>query len=263
MRILTCNLRGAEFEDGADHWSFRRDICVEAVKEPKAEIICFQEMLQVQRDLFCAELPDYHSVSALDVPEDGRPVNTILYRRDLYIERSAGAYWLSETPHVCGSRSWESHCPRYAVWVILEERATGKRFRVVNTHLDHIGQAARERQAMVIDEESAAYPESLPQILTGDMNCDIENKAIAEFFRAGWRDSWFEATGVREPGITFHEFEGPAFCRDMGEQGSGKIDWIFVRGPIQVTASAILDRPGKTGRYPSDHYFVSADLVLS
>jgi endonuclease/exonuclease/phosphatase family metal-dependent hydrolase len=41
----------------------------------------------------------------------------------------------------------------------------------------------------------------------------------------------------------------------------GKIDWIFARGATRVVGAAII-RDSRDGRFPSDHYFVSADVEL-
>ncbi len=86
------------------------------------------------------------------------------------------------------------------------------------------------------------------------MNADAPNPAIGSFRAAGWQDTWDAVHGVLEPGRTFHEFLGPA-CSDP----LGRIDWIFVRGATSVTDARII-RDGRNGRYPSDHYFVSADV---
>ena len=54
------------------------------------------------------------------------------------------SYWLSETPYVPASRYAEqSICPRICNEALFEDLETGKVFRIVNTHLDHIGAQAR------------------------------------------------------------------------------------------------------------------------
>jgi endonuclease/exonuclease/phosphatase family metal-dependent hydrolase len=43
------------------------------------------------------------------------------------------------------------------------------------------------------------------------------------------------------------------------DEGLGRIDWILVRGPVEVaTAETVLH--AVEGRYPSDHYPVVATL---
>ncbi len=42
----------------------------------------------------------------------------------------------------------------------------------------------------------------------------------------------------------------------------GKIDWIFARGGLLPLDSTIVTTH-EAGRYPSDHYFVSADVTFA
>ena len=254
MKILTCNLRGFGKGDGLDAWSHRKEWCIEVIRSQTPDIICFQEMEQIA-DMIAA-FPDYVTYAMADEPDGRRPMNSIFYRRESYETISAGGYWLSETPHVSGSKSWDSVCVRLANWVRLIDRATGQEFRVVNTHLDHIGQDAREQQAQLIVEDSAAYPEDYPQILTGDMNCDATNPAIDTFKTAGWTDTYGTIHGTEDPGHTFHEFLGPNYQTDLG-----KIDWIFTRGKVQTVDAAVIT-DSRNNRFPSDHYFISATMNL-
>ena len=40
-----------------------------------------------------------------------------------------------------------------------------------------------------------------------------------------------------------------------------KIDWIFSRGAVKPVAATIV-RDGRNDHYPSDHYFVSAEVEI-
>ncbi len=181
-------------------------------------------------------------------------MNAVFYRRERFELLSTGGYWLSETPHIPGTRSWRSDCTRLANWARLVEHPGGREFRVMNTHLDHISQPARENGARLICEDALAYPAGYPQILTGDMNCDAANPAIDIFLNAGWKDSYASVHETPDPGFTYHGFQGPAYRSDIG-----KMDWIFFRGGIRVLSAEIV-RDSRNGRYPSDHYFVMAGL---
>jgi endonuclease/exonuclease/phosphatase family metal-dependent hydrolase len=192
--------------------------------------------------------------AATDVAGGLNPVNAIFFQGDQFDRVSAGGYWLSETPHVPGSRSWESAVVRLCNWICLRERESGKEFRYINTHLDHVSQTAREKQAAMINQDAAAYAVDYPQVLTGDMNANSSNPAVQEFFRAGWKDSYHAIHGVLEPGNSFHKFLGPAYPGN-----DGKIDWIFYRGKLRPTSSQIVTA-SDNHRYPSDHYFICADF---
>jgi len=200
-------------------------------------------------------LPKYKTHAVVDQPTGQHPQNCIFYHPDAYTRISAGGYWLSESPHIAGSKSWDSACVRLANWIRLKDRTTGSELRVVNTHLDHVSQMAREHQARLIVEDSSAYPADYPQILTGDMNCDFQNTAIDTFKAGDWIDTYGCVHGTEDPGHTYHRFLGPEYDSDVG-----KMDWIFMRGRIKaVDAEIITD--SIDGRFPSDHYFVGATVI--
>jgi len=254
MRVLTCNIRYAAAPDGENAWPHRRDLCAEVIRAQDPDIICFQEMSQEQYVFLKARMLEYDAHLHVDTPLGQDPKNAIFWRRDRFVLLSAGGYWLSETPHVCGSKSWDSQNIRVAAWVRLVRRHSSAELRVIDTHLDHVGQCAREEQARIINEDASAYPAEYQQILCGDMNADANNPAIRSFLDAGWYDTYAAVHDTLDPGHTFHRFVGPQFRSE-----TGKMDWIFARGKVYATAAEIV-RDSPHGRYPSDHYFVSADL---
>ena len=257
MKILTCNIRGFGADDGKDGWAYRKDFCIETIRSRTPDIICFQEMWSQQFADVSSGLPEFRSYGMVDEPVGRNPMNCIMYRTDAYKLISSGGYWLSERPHAAGTKSWDSACVRCANWVRLEDSATGFEFRVVNTHLDHISQTARENQARIIAEDASAYPEDYPQILTGDMNCDSKNRAIATFKSGGWIDTYGKVHNTEDPGHTYHGFIGPEF-----DSTTGKMDWILMRGNMSVTDAEVIS-DSTDGRFPSDHYFISATLSIS
>ncbi len=252
MKILTCNVRCIEAHDGDNHWEYRKKLCIDVIRSQQPDIVCFQEMRTKQFADVSRAMPEYNVYAMADEPVGRNPQNAIIYRSDAFTLISAGGYWLSETPHVPGSRSWQSACIRLANWIRLQEHATGVEFRVVNTHLDHKSQAAREQQALRIAEDTCAYPADYPQLLTGDMNCDFQNAAIDVLKSAGWLDTYADVHGTEDPGHTYHQFLGP-----QAKTETGKMDWIFMRGLLKVKDAAVI-KDSDNGRFPSDHYFVSA-----
>lgn len=254
MKIITCNIRGSNADDGPDNWELRKEICRDAITETVPDVICFQEMTSTQHAYLLGEMPEFVWVGSADEPAGHHPVNAIFYRAETYRLTSSSTYWLSETPHIPGSFSWDSMCVRLATWVRLQEIETGREVRVINTHLDHVGQAAREGQARTIASDAAAYPDEYPQILTGDMNCNSSNAAMKAFFDAGFTDTYEGVHGTLSPGETFHEFDGDATTLELG-----KIDWILSKGAVGATDARIVTA-NKDGRYPSDHFFVTAEV---
>lgn len=281
--MMTANLRGVLLDDGEDSWRFRKSICLEVLKKHASDLIGFQEMQEPQRECFREEFPEYELIGVLDcvggferqeiapVPESsstvvrtlsgGHPMNSVMIRRDRFEVMSIQSFALSELPLRNGSISADGWCPRYAVVLTLRERGSGKYLVWINTHLDHKGELARKAQSVLINTYATQFGPRWPLVLTGDMNCDRGSAAIQNFFTAGWIDTFVEASGVEEPGHTFHRFLGYAYARVPDrENWSGKMDWIFRRGPLRTLNSRIVDDAGPTGRFPSDHFFIRAEL---
>ncbi len=253
---MTCNTRYSAAEDGENNWAHRKAFCFDVIRSRKPDIICFQEVMRDQLLDLQAAFPEFDSFGMAKAVVDEHVPNVIFYRRDMFARVSTGGYWLSKTPHVPGSSSWESADVRLANWIRLEDEASGRECRITNTHLDHISQPARENQARLISKDTRAFPEDYPQILVGDMNCDGRNPAIEILREAGWRDTYEAVHGTDDPGPTLHEFLGPAYVSEIG-----KMDWIFVRGDVRISGAEIIT-DSRDGRYPSDHYFVSAQIKV-
>jgi endonuclease/exonuclease/phosphatase family metal-dependent hydrolase len=256
MKILSCNIRTSLARDGENAWPHRKALCARLIRAQEADLIGFQEMSDIQHADLAAALPEYDHYGLADEPCGHRPQNAIFFLKGRFRRVTAGGYWLSKTPHVPGSRSWDSACVRLANWVRLQDLATGKEFRFVNTHLDHVSQPAREGQAALLVEEALAYPAEYPQLLAGDLNAESPNRAINVLREGGWADTFAAANGDRAPGSTFHAFKGPESASPIG-----KIDWIFMRGCMAATESAVI-RDSENGRFPSDHYFLSATVRI-
>ena len=264
MKILCCNIRRNMPEDEAagNGWDARKELCAEVISAQNADIICLQESMHDPLADLLSRLEGYQSFGLANPDTVFNPTNVILFVQSRFEMVSAGGFWLSEAPHVAGSKSWDSARPRFVNWVHLKERETDVEFRIWNGHLDHIGQVAREEQAQLIVEASQALPQDLPQLFAADCNADAANPAIERLKTGGWLDSYEAVHGPEDPGFTFHAFLGPRFAEERpGGKIKGKIDCIFCRGPARVLDAGII-RDGREGRYPSDHYFVSAEVRL-
>ena len=110
----------------------------------------------------------------------------------------------------------------------------------------------------MINEDAAVWDEDLPQILTGDLNCAPDNRAVKILESASWRDT---LAGKERRRLTCHEFKGKACTPYFGICGGGRMDHICMRGRVLCKASHIVDDE-KDGVCPGDHYFVFADLKI-
>jgi len=269
-KVLGCNIRVALPEDEAigRGWDVRKKACIKLIKAQKADLIGFQEVLKVQAEDLKNEMPDYGCFGfegpEMDInPEtyNGIAKNLVMYAKKRYEMISAGCYWLSETPEIGGSKSWNTARARHVNWLRLKDKKTGKQFRVMAVHLDHKDQEARNKQGQLIVKESEQYAADFPQLLIGDFNVDATNPVYRILTAGNWKDSYRDIHGELEPGPTFHNFLGKEYSKSTDKK-TGKIDFIFTKGNIKTTGAQIIDDE-VDGMYPSDHYFVSAEIAFT
>ncbi len=251
---MSCNIRFYTAPDGNNAWDFRKDLVVRVIRSRNPDIIGFQELWAPQVEFMAKALPEYRWFGFCDRPELDHPMNGIFWRQSRFRVLSPGGYFLSETPHVSGTKSWDSAHPRLANWLKLEDLQARRVFRLINTHLDHLGEEARHHQSQLINEESQIWGPDFPQILTGDMNAEADSRPIRNFLQAGWKDSYSAIHGDSAYPGTFHEFAGSDY-----KGPHGKIDWIFYRGPLNPVAAEVVN-DNEAPLYPSDHYFLCTDF---
>ena len=199
-RVMTCNIRITGLEADAPYpervWENRRDLCVETILSRRPDIICLQEAIYDSYAYLKEKLRGYAPYGfagpEMDPYTEGYHFigkNVIFFRRDRYEFASAGCYWLSETPLVGGSCSWNTTRARHCNWVRLRDKRSGRELRVLDVHLDHKSDEARREQIRMVMDECAQYAPDFPQILCGDFNAGIDSAPIG-YIRTvdGWRD---------------------------------------------------------------------------
>jgi endonuclease/exonuclease/phosphatase family metal-dependent hydrolase len=267
-KILCCNIRVAlpRDDESGNGWNDRKDLCKEVIDSHNPDIICLQEVLEVQNEDLKKAFPNFFSfgfegpeMDAHDEGYHGVAKNPIFFNTNRYELISAGTYWLSETPHIGGSKSWGTARARHVNWVRIRDKKSDVEFRVLSLHLDHVSQEAREKQISMVMDETNQYPDDFRQILTGDFNASAANDVVKAIKSNGWTDTYTAIHGEGEPGATVHVFKGE---NDPKKDRRKKIDFIFSRGGNIKSHSAGIIKDHRNGRYPSDHYFIDAEVEL-
>lgn len=249
LHIMTFNLRVHVLEDGDDAWPNRITEAAEAIKRARADIVCTQEgtppMLRDLQEL----LPDYQSLGASRSSGTEDESCAIFYRTDIVTLKESGHFGLSEHPEQLGYMSWNTACPRMCTWAKFSDLEGGE-WIIYNTHLDHVSEEARLKGIQLILSRMNHAQNQIPAVLTGDFNCEPESSVIEHIEEAGLTSAF---TVLDEPlSRTYHAFQG-------GDTGS-PIDYIYVSKNASLT-SCIIDRSLYNGRYPSDHYPITAAII--
>jgi endonuclease/exonuclease/phosphatase family metal-dependent hydrolase len=257
LTVMTFNIRYGTAKDGENEWSARRDMLFEVIRDTKPDLLGLQEALDFQIDEILAAVGGYAvvGVGRDDGAEKGE-YSAILFRSDRFHVAEAGTFWFSDTPSVPGSKSWGNQITRISSWARFIDR-DGRGFYHFNLHLDHQSQPSRERSTVLLRGriDTRAVPD--PVIVTGDFNVGENNPALATL-TAGSPAPFVDTFRVLHPDVkdvgTFSGFK-------VGSIGTEKIDYVLVRPGTEVL-SAEINRVSRNGRYPSDHFPVTARIRL-
>lgn len=251
LRMLSYNVRYGTAKDGENHWDRRKDLCAARAVAFSPDLAGLQEALDFQNAHLREALGDYGQIGV--AREDGKDkgeFTTILYRKERLQPLESGTFWLSETPEVAGSKSWDSSLPRIASWArFRDKKAGGREFLYVNTHFDHRGPKARLESAKLLRAFVEKRGPAAPVIVTGDFNAGPGSEPYKALVGT-LVDSWL-VLHPEPPEGTAHGFTGKAT--------TPRIDWILCSPSFEVK-EATIDRYHEGGRYPSDHFPVSAVL---
>ncbi len=262
IQVVSFNIRYGTATDGENHWDKRREFLIDTIKTMKPDLLGTQETVGFQRDYLASNLPDYdHLGVGRDDGKEAGEMMALYYLRERFEKIEGGHFWLSETPEVVGSKSWDSSLPRMATWVKLRDRKQpgAPKILFMNTHFDHMGKTARLESARLIRRKLIELGKDCRLILTGDFNADQQSPPYEALFA--------EVENQPSPVIDTYRATHPNRASDEGtfsgfKSGAikgARIDWIGVSSDWKVH-SANIDRTARDGRTPSDHFPVTATL---
>lgn len=253
LKIISFNIRlSANKVDGRNAWKYRKDATLEMIQKETPSAFGLQEAMPDQVKYISDAFPqyDYVGVGRDDGKKSGEFM-AIFYLKDKFELLDSGTYWLSETPDVV-SRGWDAQCNRTLTWVKLKEISTGKVFFYYNTHLDHIGEKAREESVkLIVDIIKKNVPEGMPVIFGGDLNSSIDSPIFNPLLDMNMKS-------VRE---TAPETDHKGTFNAFGTAPSNIIlDHIFIRDIEPISYRTLVENYGAP--YISDHYPIEVVLKL-
>ncbi|KAF7329622.1 Endo/exonuclease/phosphatase domain-containing protein [Mycena kentingensis (nom. inval.)] len=253
-------------------WSLRRLRIAEQVLGGGADIVCVQEALVRQvRDLlelFGADW-DWVGVGRDDGAEAGE-FSAIFFKRSLFTALSHDFFWLSPTPFV-PSRFPGAGSIRICTTLHLQHGPTGKRFTVMNTHLDERSEDQRRLAGSMIlhraqfeGADAGAYeivtgtraPEALPTDFTDrfPLAPPIPDFVLHDLRANTPRES------VSANHATFTGFKAPNDTSSWT-----RIDFVFAggdKGGWAATKYRVVDARADDGVLGSDHRPVFVDVKI-
>lgn len=254
IRVMSFNIRYGTAKDGENVWENRKNFVAETVRAFDPDLLGTQETLAFQRDDLLARLPGYATfgVGRTDGKEDGEMMS-VFYRTSRFEKLNGGHFWLSETPDIVGSKSWDSSLPRMVSWLKLHDKANGRTVWHFNTHFDHRGPTARLESSKLVRARVAELSAGRHAIVTGDFNAAVDSEPYKAMFGGG--DDLIDTYRAKHPNSTKPEGTSARFT--IESRGQRRIDWIAVTADWTIE-SAEIDTTNRDGRTPSDHLPVTA-----
>ena len=278
FNLASFNIRCPSPSDtGVHFWANRFPYVVKVINDRAFDIVGMQELAPRQRKFLDEALgAGWGRVGIGREPHDKGESMTIYYRKDRFECLGDDTFWLSETPRVPGSKSWNSSCPRSCTWGLFRDKRTGRTFRYYNTHLDHKSNEARVKGMRIILAEMRRLSQGETVFLTGDMNAHYKDVSESDRARleAGGGPVVDDPETIDGPiAAALHSLYDTRFRSETPHEGpiftfSGYrpnnvclIDFVFATGNVRVLRHVTChERPD--GMHPSDHDAVMARMVI-
>ena len=247
LKLMTSNIRFDNEFDKENAWPHRKDFLSQVIQDFDPCILGTQEGREPQLRELENLLPHWKMLDHHRDWIEERMYPTLFFKETKMELKDSGDIWLSETPNIPGSKSFESAFPRLCTWMKVQHKEFQKEFLIVNCHLDHVLQSTRKSQAGVLKNEiNKVNQDELPLVIMGDFN-DAPDSPVREVFHCSSlkvNDPWLDLE--KEEETSYHKFKGE------NEDGS-RIDWFLVNEQLK-SKEVDLVKEHKEGRYPSDHF---------
>ena len=255
LNVMTFNIRHGRALDGANRWYRRRGMVFDVIRRHRPHVLGLQEVDPFQLDELADAFPTYGVIAHRRYGGIVGAYAPVLFDGSRFETEESGDFWLAREPEGERQRAWDAAVVRICTWGVLHERSTGAHFAVFNSHFDQRGVEARLESARLVAGrlEQLAH---LPRLFTVDLNANEESEPLGILKAAGLRDSFRVALPDEAPAFTYHRFRG---TKSRGVLG--KIDFILCDDRWDVVSAGIV-RDDFDGRWPSDHYPLTARLQL-
>lgn len=250
LRVMTFNIRFGAAPDGVNHWDHRQENVITTIKAFGPDLLATQEVLAFQSRFLQQQLDEFTYFGRSREKQAAGEQCGVLFRTSRFDLLEQGHFWLSETPNVPGSKSWDGAMSRMVSWVKLFDRRNERAVYFLNTHFDHRGQQAREQAARLIVERIGRFESDVAVIFAGDLNSAPDSNPVRALGDT-LVDSFASVHAEKEGQGTFNGFRG--------RKSGPRIDYVFASKNLKPISAAI-DHREFEGKTPSDHYPVTAVL---
>ena len=252
LKIMSFNVRYKNIGDsGGRSWTNRRAAVLKMFADQKPDIVGIQEAMWAQKAYLDQNLSAYKSIGVgRNNGANSGEFIVIYYLEKIVKLESWGTFWLSETPST-PSRGWDASLFRTATYATFTHIESGKKFFVINTHLDDSGTVARTKSMELLGIKMKTLNMDIndyPMILIGDFNMTIDDNNF---------------NGISFMGNARMDSLQTDYWNSFNGWGSGGriIDHIFFRRITPLKFMTIV-QPYLDIIYLSDHYPIVAEFQI-
>lgn len=260
INVMSYNMKFENLTGGDPIYSWKNRLpgIVKSFSDYDADIVGTQELQKWQYDQLLNELGEKWAGVGEPRFTSNDERSAIIYRSDILEYVEGETIWLSETPNLRGSKSWDTAHPRILTYGKFKHLKTNLEFYFFNTHLDHKSALARKKGLELIVDYMMEVKD-YPIILTGDFNMYIDSpdfeaiKNVDDIFSDTFSPF---APKFDKNGRTSHGFNG-------GIEGK-PIDFIFyTKSKIVLLNTEIIRDKYQDRFYLSDHYPVYSQFKIN
>lgn len=260
IKVMTLNIRYDNPGDSLNAWPNRAAIVRNFIRNEEPDLLGMQEVLQHQYEFLDSALSDYGSIGVgRSDGAKGGEMNPVFYRKERFDMIRTKTFWLSGTPEMPGSKAWGAGLPRIVTWVELVDKNSHKHLFYFNTHFAHDSDSARIMSAGLLLSKVDSISSDFPFVITGDFNMLPTSKGYEILTGPAesvplLKDSF--VISERNPIGPMYTFNG-----FTDKQGSGRIDYIFVKDGLKVLSHKTIIKKERR-IYISDHWPVEAVITV-
>lgn len=257
---MTFNIRLNTSSDSLNAWLYRKDKVTSQILFHEVQLLGVQEALHDQIIDLKDRLTKFkYAGGGRDDGREKGEYSAIFYDTARLQLLQTQMFWLSETPEMPGSKSWDAAITRMVTWAKLKDRKTKKIFFAFNTHFDHMGKVARKESAKIVLNKVKEIAGCIPVIFTGDFNAEPSDEPIMIIMDKNNPLHLIDSKAISQsqhygPTGTFNGFQSK-------ERNDQPIDYIFVKGKWKVLKHATISQTWE-GRFASDHFAVFSCVSL-
>ncbi|ORX83582.1 DNase I-like protein [Anaeromyces robustus] len=255
VKIISFNLRYGRANDGPNSWEYRRKSVFEYFKAAQPCIMGTQEGQLFQLEDIKRNVPNLEYVGKpRSLNDENSEYSAIFYDKSVFRLYNSDTFWLSDTPEIPGTPSWDSYHPRictFGVFEKLNNKELLNRYIIYNCHLEYRSRYSRKKSMEVINQHIDDNFPTYEIILLGDFNVEEENEDVMKYMNStGWKDCYKTINPASNMG-TFHNFTG-----DLDRFGNKtRLDYVLIKHErALIPSESYIDTTKYGDHLISDHY---------